>query len=39
MKRYVTNDSFETAAAISRKIKANTDEDVSSFTVSRSLKE
>ena len=33
MKRYVTKDPFETAATISRKIKANTDKDVSRFTV------
>ena len=39
MKHYVTKDTFETAAAISRKIKANTDEDVSPFTLSRRLNE
>ena len=39
MKRYVTKNPFETAAAISRDIKANTDKDVSRFTVSRRLNE
>ena len=39
MKRYVTKDPFETAAVIFRKIKANTDKDVSRFTVSRRLNE
>ena len=39
MQRYVTKDPFETATAISRKIKANTDKDVSRFTASHRLNE
>ena len=39
MKRYVTKDLSETASEISRKIKANTDEDVGRLTVSRRLNE
>ena len=39
MKRYVTKDPFETAAAISRRFKNNTDKDASRFTVSRRLNE
>lgn len=39
MKRYVTKDPFETAAGISRQIKANSNKEVSRFTVSRRLNE
>ena len=39
MKRYVMKDPFETAAGISRKLKANNNKEVSRFTVSRRLNE